>query len=180
MRTFSRQAVKVLGYAVCPFLTAVPLLYTGMAYNYTVILNDPDTRLLFLLCNAPVAVYLVWMLWHVCPLVSRKQWYLENMILYLDSLAVLILPYKGNGSDVLSNMHVLLAYADFVICTVLLLQISFHSPELRTICICGILTVLLLAAAAGKVSGISELVYAFLLLFIVASAYLQKEKKENP
>lgn len=180
MRRIPKQAIRILGYAVCPLLTAVPLVKTGMTHNYTVVLNDPDTRLLFFLCNTPAAVYLVWMFRHVCPLVSKKKWHMENLLLYADSLAVLLLPYHKDGNDLLSNLHVLLAYADFVLSGILLFQIAFHDAKLRTIYLCGIITVLLFSASLGYVSGISELIYAYLLLYILTTAWLQKEKKENP
>lgn len=161
--------ICLAGYVICPVLTTVPLLAAGMQYNYTEVLNS-SWKPLFLFCNLPAACFLAWLLVHAKPLNrTAKTWHLQILALALVSALVILVPYHDAGS-VLSNLHVMFACIDFILCTLIVLQSVFFRPVLRTVFLCGLVLVFLLVAAAMRISGPAELAYAFLLLFTLTSA----------
>ena len=170
MRHFSPQLKKILirinGCVLIPLLLCVPLFCFGTDdYNVTGLLNLKDYVLLFHILAIVLLFWTDLLLWKI----MKKQHVTTRILIPLNILILLalFLPYE-EGKSTLNTLHILAAYTAFVIFTCLFVKLMHMNQIFLNIFIMTCILCLLLSLTAGKVTGLSEVLFGSITSILLA------------
>lgn len=162
MRHFSPQLKKrivlIIGCVVIPLLLFAPLLAYGMdSYNVTGLLNRDGSGILF---HVLAMLLLIWT--DILLIRLQKQQHISSKTLIPLNLLILLalfIPYK-EGKPLLNTVHITAAYAAFAFFTCYFIFLIHTCQKYLTIFLMTLIFCVFLSLTAGKVTGLSEVLFA--------------------
>ena len=146
----------MVGDVVIPASHILLCVCSGSYYdNFTGLRTDSVFGIWFYITAICTAAYLFYALHTLGRQTIRKN---ELPILLLIMTVSLFMPYRSAG-DLVSNIHIILAYAAFLYMNILLARIVDFNRRIISIYVCLLIPCILLIITAMSITGLSETIY---------------------
>ena len=163
------------GFILFPLLLILVMFQAGITeYNFTGLLNLPGTGIYI---KGMSVIILGWMLHTLWILAIQKLqkplslciW----MILFtIGAMGAIVTPYI-DGSFC-ATLHLFFSYSAAVLFNIMLYILYPTDSKIRTLYLAGMFFCALLCVAAGKVTGLAELIYACMVSILLSSESKEK------
>ena len=163
------------GFLLFPLFLILLMCRAGIQeYNFTGLLNLPRQGIYI---KAMACMILVWVLRTVwilaCHRLQKTMSFRIRMILFtIFAIGAIVTPYVDGSFD--ATMHLFFSYGAAIFFNIMLYALYPVDNKIRTIYLAILFFCALLCVAEGKITGLSELIYACMV-----SILLSYDSKEN-